>query len=106
MENSVPPRDHSVDMFTDIADVKVDFSMFCQWKLMSTLRAFGKSTLHRGWTARTSKGSAIRYVKGKATLWATQYMLRLRIHFASLSSELDGKILKAFPALLVHKCGG
>jgi len=106
MENSVPQIVHSMNMSRDIMDVKVDFSMFSQWKLMSTLRAFGKSTLHRGWTARTSKGSAIRYVKGKATLRATQYTLRLRIHFASLSSELDGKILKAFPDLLVHKCGG
>jgi len=85
-----------------IKNVKVNFSMLRQWKLMSTLRAFGKSTLHRGWTARTSQGSAIRYVKGKTTLWATQYMLRLRTHPMSLSLDQTPKeILKTFLGLLV-----
>jgi len=90
-----------MDMSKVIKNAKADFSMLRQRKFMTTLRAFGKSTLHRGWTAGTSKGSAIRYVKGKATLWATQYMLRLRTHLTPLSSELDSEILKTFLELLV-----
>ena len=85
-----------------IKNVKVNFSMLRQGKFMSTLRAFGKSTLHRGWTAGTSQGSAIRYVKGETTLWATQYVLRLRAHLVSLSlDQTPTGILKAFLELLV-----
>jgi len=97
-----PKRGHFMNASEYIKNVKVNFSMLRQWKLMSTLRAFGKSTLHRGWTARTSKSSAIRYVKGETTLWATQYMLRLRTHLMSLSVDQTPKeILKTFLELLV-----
>ncbi|MCW3994049.1 MAG: hypothetical protein NWE85_05770 [Candidatus Bathyarchaeota archaeon] len=91
-----------MDKSKDTKNVKVNISMLRQGKFMSTLRAFGKSTLHRGWTARTSQGSAIRYVKCKTTLWATQYMLGLRTHLMSLPVDQTPKeILKTFLELLV-----
>lgn len=64
---------------------------------MSTFWAFSHSTLHGGWAARTSEGSAIRYVEGKAAFWAFNYMFRLRNHSISLSSnETISEILKTF----------
>ena len=85
-----------------IKNVKVNFSMLRQGKFMSTLWTLDKFTLHRGWTAGTSQSSAIRYVKGKTTLWATQYVLRLRAHLVSLSlGQTPTGILKAFLELLV-----
>lgn len=102
MENLIPQRGYSMDKSKDTKNVKVNISMLRQGKFMSTLRTFGKSTLHRGWTAGTSQGSAIRYVKCKTTLWATQYMLRLRAHLVSLSFDQTPKgILKTFLELLV-----
>jgi hypothetical protein len=97
MENSIPKRGYFTDVSKCIKNIKVNFSVLRQGKLMSTLRTLDKSALHRGWTAGTSKGSAIRYVKGKTTLWATQYMLRLRTHLTSLSlNQPPNEILKTF----------
>jgi hypothetical protein len=92
-------RGHFMDASKNI---KVNFSMLRQWKFMSTLWTLDKFTLHRGWTAGTGQGSAIRYVKGKTTLWATQYMLRLRTHLMSLSlDQTPTEILKTFLELMV-----
>jgi hypothetical protein len=102
MENFVFQRGFCMEASKNIKSVKVDFSMLRQGKFMSTLWTLDKFTLHRGWTAGTSQGSAIRYVKGKTTLWATQYMLRLRTHLMSLSLDQTSKeILKTFLELLV-----
>lgn len=80
-----------------IRNVKVNFSMLRQRKFGSTFRTFDKSTLNRRWTARTSKDSAIGYVKGKAALWAMHYMLWLQAHLMSLSlNQLLIEILKTF----------
>jgi len=97
-------RGYFMDTSKDIKNAEVNFSMLRQGKFMSTLWTLDKFTLHRGWTARTSQGSAIRYVKGKTTLWATQYMLRLRTHLMSLSLDQTPKeILKTFRELMVSR---
>jgi len=91
-----------MDASKHIKNIKGNFSMLRQGKFMSTLWTLDKFTLHRGWTAGTSQGSAIRYVKGKTTLWAAQYMLRLRTHLVSLSlDQTPTGILKAFLEPLV-----
>ena len=91
-----------MDTSKHIKNIKVSFSMLRQGKFMSTFWTLDKFTLHRGWTTRTSKGSAIRYVKGKTTLWATQYVLRLRAHLVSLSlDQTPTGILKTFRGLMV-----
>jgi len=86
-----------------IKNVKVNFSMLRQGKFMSTLWTLDKFTLHRGWTAGTSQGSAIRYVKRKTTLWATQYMLRLRTHLMSLSLDQTPRNFKSFSRITGFK---
>jgi len=92
-------RGHFMDASKNI---KVNFSMLRQGKFMSTLWTLDKFTLHRGWTAGTSQGSAIRYVKGKTTLRAAQYVLRLRTHLMSLSlDQTPTEILKTFLELMV-----
>lgn len=97
MKNFISQKDYSTDMSRNMKNINMDFSMLLQWKLMSTLRALGKSALHRGWTARTSKSSAISHVKGKAAFWASQHVLRLRTHFTSLSlNQTLIEILKTF----------
>jgi len=97
MENSIPKRGYSMDVSKSIRNIEVNFSMLRQGKFASTLRTPGKSTLHRGWTTGTRKGPAIRYVKGKTALWATQYVLRLRTHLTSLSlNQTPNEILKTF----------
>lgn len=71
--------------------------MLRQGKFMSTFWTFGKPTLHRGWAAGASKGSAIRYVKGETTLLATQYMLRFQIHPTPLFlDQPSSEVLKTF----------
>jgi hypothetical protein len=95
-------RGHFMNASKHIKNIEVDFSMLQQWKFMSTLWTLDKLTLHRGWTAGTSQGSAVRYVKCKTTLWATQYMLRLRTHLMSLSLDQTATgILKTFRELMV-----
>lgn len=91
-----------MDVSKHIKNTEVIFSVLRQGEFMSTLWTLDKFTLHRGWTAGTSHGSAIRYVKGKTTLRAAQYMLRLRTHLVSLSlDQTSTGILKAFLELLV-----
>jgi len=98
MKNFISQRDYSMNVSKNMKNIKVNFSMLLQGKLMSTLWALGKSALHRGWTARTSKSSAISYVKGKAAFWANQHVLRLRTHFTTLSlNQTAIEILKTFP---------
>jgi len=91
-----------MDVLKHIKNIQVNFSVLRQGEFMSTLWTLDKFTLHRGWTAGTSQGSAIRYVKGKTTLRAAQYVLRLRAHLVSLSlDQTPTGILKAFLELLV-----
>jgi len=67
-----------------------------QGKLVSALRAFSHSALNSRLTARTSKGSAISYIKSKATLRALHYMFRFRNHQSfSLNHSLN-EVLKTF----------
>jgi len=101
-EKIILKRGYFMDASKYIKNIKVNFSMLRQGKFMPTLWTLDKSTLHRGWTARTSQGSAVRYVKGKTALWATQYMLRLRTHLVSLSvDQTPTGILKTFLELMV-----
>ena len=84
-------------MSKSIKNSEVDFSMLRHGKLVATFRTLGKFTLHEGWTAGASKGSAVRYVKGKAAFWAFQYILRLRIHPTPLSlNQPPSDVLKTF----------
>lgn len=77
------------------------FPLILQRKLVPTFRAFRHSTLHGGWASRTSEGSAIRYVEGKAAFWAFNHMFRLRNHSMSLSlNEPISEILKTFLKVL------
>jgi hypothetical protein len=70
------------------------FPLILQGKLVPTFRAFSHSS-------RTSEGSAIRYVEGKAAFWAFNHMFRLRNHSMSLSSnEPISEILKTFLKVL------
>lgn len=77
------------------------FPLILQRKLVSTFWAFRHSTLHGGWASRTSEGSAIRYVEGKAAFWAFNHTFRLRNHSMSLSlNEPISQILKTFLKIL------
>ena len=77
--------------------ISLNFSTLRQWKLMSTFRALSHSALNRRWTARTSKGSTICYVKSKAAFWTANNSFRLRTHFKSLSlNQTSHKVLKSF----------
>ena len=85
--------------------ISLNFSTLQQWKLMSTFRALSHSALNRGWTAGTSNGSTICYVKGKAAFWTANNSVRLRIHFKSLSlNQTSQKVLKTFskPLRTIH----
>jgi hypothetical protein len=64
---------------------------------MSAFWALSEFASHRGRAGGASEGSAVRYVKGKATFWATHYMFRPFTHFGPLSlNQTAGKILKTF----------
>jgi hypothetical protein len=68
-----------------------------QWKFVSAFRALGHSALYKRWTTRTSKCSAIRYVKSETALRTRHCVFRLRTHFLSLSpNQSSSKILKTF----------
>lgn len=101
VENFIPKKDcwvSFIDLSKSIKGIIADFSMLRQGKFMFALWALGKSTLYRGWTARTSKGSAICYVKGKTTLRTSQYVLRPRIHSTPSSlNQPPNDVLKTFP---------
>jgi hypothetical protein len=58
-----------------------------QRKFMSALGTFSHVTLYRGRTARTSKGSAIRYVEREAAFRTINHTFRLRTQSRSLSSN-------------------
>ena len=85
----------------NLANVNKIFPTLQQRKFMSTFRAFSHSALNRRWAARTSKCSAICYVKGETTFWTIQYMLRRRTsHSLLLLNQAFNEILKIFLRLL------
>lgn len=64
---------------------------------MSAFRTLCHVALHRGWTTRASKCSAIGYVESKTTFRTFHQMLRLGIHYSPLSiSQPLSEILKTF----------
>jgi len=77
-------------------------SMLRQREFMLAFWALDESTLNQRWTTRAGKRSPISYVKPETAFWATQYTLRLRTHFKSLSStnKTSNGILKTFLEML------
>ena len=64
---------------------------------MSAFRALSHFTLYGRCAARTSKCSTIGYVERETAFWTTYYMLRLCLHFISLSLYQPlREILKTF----------
>ena len=72
-----------------------------QRKFVSAFRALSHSALYKRWTTRTSKCSAIRYIKGETALRTFHCMFRLRTHSFSLSPKQPlSEILKTFLEML------
>lgn len=85
----------------NLANVNKIFPTLQQRKFMSTFRAFSHSALNGRRAARTSKCSAICYVKGEPTFWTIQYTLRRRtFHSLLLLNQAFNEILKIFLKLL------